>query len=158
LKKWLIIAALVILSVCGVTAGAYIHALGPKKELAREAFQEAKNVSGLVTMSDFYIYNGMDSYSVVIGTTKDGDKKVVWLPDRKNKQPVTENYSDGISASEIKKIAIKQLQPEKIISVKLGMEKDIPLWEITYLDKSNRYNYDYFDFKSGEWLKYYRSI
>lgn len=52
----------------------------------------------------------------------------------------------------------EKLNPQKIISVKLGMEKNVPLWEVTYLDESERFNYDYYDFKTGEWLKYYRSI
>ncbi|MDQ0218957.1 peptidase [Peribacillus cavernae] len=158
MKKWLIVSAIIVVVFIGFTAGAYINALGPKKDAARESFQSARKISGLVTMDEFYIYNGKDSYNVVIGKTKDGEKKVVWLPNDNKKKPVTENYHDGKSEKEILQIAEKQLHPEKIISVKLGMESSTPLWEVTYLDESNRYNYDYYDFQSGEWLKYYRSI
>ncbi|WP_409301338.1 DUF5590 domain-containing protein [Peribacillus sp. SCS-155] len=158
MKKWVIFAAALVICIGGVTAAAYIHALGPKKEAADIAFKEAKDAAGIVTMDDFYVYNGKDSYNVVVGETKKGTKKVIWLPNKKGSQPVIENYDTGISKSEITRIANKQLKPAKIISLKLGMEQDVPLWEVTYLDKSNRYNYDYYDFKSGEWLKYYRSI
>ena len=158
MKKWVIAAAVIVLFVSGIVAGAYINALGPKKDAAKEAFQSAKQEGGLVTMDEFFVYNGRDSYNVVVGKTKDGTKKVVWLPNDNKKKAVTANYTDGISKKEILQIAKKQVNPDKIISIKLGMESNTPLWEITYLDESNRYNYDYYDFKTGDWLKYYRSI
>ncbi|RFU65511.1 peptidase [Peribacillus glennii] len=156
MKKWLIGTAVALLFVAGIIAGAYMNALGPKKDAAQDAFRAAKEASGLVTMDDFFIYNGKDSYNVVVGKTAGGEKQAVWLPNDANKKPFTANYDAGKSKNEILKIAGKN--PKEIISIKLGMENNTPLWEITYLDSSNRYNYDYYDFKTGEWLKYYRSI
>jgi uncharacterized protein YpmB len=158
LKKWLIVSAIIVFLIIGVVAGAYIHALGPKKDAEKKAFQSAKKESEIVTMHEFYIYNGKDSYNIVIGDTKDGKKKVVWLPNDRKKKTVTVNYSEGKSRQEIQQKAEKELQQKKIISIKPGMESGIPLWEVTYLDESGRYNYAYYDFKTGEWLKYYRSI
>jgi uncharacterized protein YpmB len=83
---------------------------------------------------------------------------VIWLPDDNNLKALSMNYSEGKTKEEIEKIATNQLNPAKIISIELGMENNVPLWEVTYLDSSNTYNYDYYDFKTGEWLKYYRSI
>ncbi|CAH0345514.1 DUF5590 domain-containing protein [Bacillus sp. CECT 9360] len=158
MKKWLIISAIVVLLIFGIAAGSYITALGPKNDAKREAFQSAKEESGLITMDEFYIYNGLDSYHVVIGDTEAGEKKIVWLPNDNKNEPVTENYKDGIPKQEIQQLAEKKLNPEKIISIKPGLENSTPLWEVTYLDESKRYNYAYYDFKTGEWLKYYRSI
>ncbi|MGE7764782.1 DUF5590 domain-containing protein [Peribacillus sp. NPDC096540] len=158
MKKWLIIASILVLCFIGFVGGAYIKALQPKKEAGNEAFEKAKEEGGLETMEDFYLYNGQDSYSVIIGKGENGAKKVVWLPEDEKKEIVVENYKDGKSKKEILSIVNEKLNPQKIISVKLGMEKNVPLWEVTYLDESERFNYDYYDFKTGEWLKYYRSI
>ncbi|AOH55489.1 DUF5590 domain-containing protein [Peribacillus muralis] len=158
MKKWLIIASILVLCFIGFVGGAYIKALQPKKEAGSAAFKKAREEAGLRTMDDFYLYNGQDSYSVIIGKGENGTKKVVWLPEDKKKKLVVEDYKDGKSKKEILRIAEEKLNPQKIISVKLGMEKNVPLWEVTYLDESERFNYDYYDFKTGEWLKYYRSI
>ncbi|MFE4350403.1 cell wall elongation regulator TseB-like domain-containing protein [Peribacillus butanolivorans] len=158
MKKWLIIASILVLCFIGFVGGAYIKALQPKKEAGYEAFEKAKKEGGLETMEEFYLYNGQDSYSVIIGKGDNGTKKIVWLPEDEKKEIVVENYKDGKSKKEILSIVNEKLNPQKIISVKLGMEKNVPLWEVTYLDESERFNYDYYDFKTGEWLKYYRSI
>ncbi|KWW11317.1 hypothetical protein AS888_01945 [Peribacillus simplex] len=158
MKKWLIIASILVLCLIGFVGGAYIKALQPKKEAGNAAFKKAREEAGLRSMDEFYLYNGQDSYSVIIGKGEKGIKKVVWLPEDKKKKIVVEDYKDGKTKKEILSIAKEKLNPEKIISVKLGMEKNVPLWEVTYLDDSERFNYDYYDFKTGEWLKYYRSI
>ncbi|WP_419881186.1 DUF5590 domain-containing protein [Peribacillus sp. B-H-3] len=158
MKKAMILAVILILCIAGFTAGAYIKAMGPKKEAETEAFKKAQKEGGFVTMDDYYLYHGNDSYSVVVGKTKSGKKKVIWLPDNKKEKPVIEDSKSGKTRGEILSIVKKQLNPQKIISVKLGMENNVPLWEVTYLDESSRYNYNYYDFKTGEWLKYYRSI
>lgn len=158
LKKWLIIASILVLCFIGFVGGAYIKALQPKKDAGEEAFAKAKKAGGLKTMEEFYLYNGQAAYEVVIGKAENGSKKVVWVPEDEKKKIVVKNYKEGKTKKEILSIAREKLNPKKIISVKLGMEKNVPLWEVTYLDSSDHYNYDYYDFKTGEWLKYYRSI
>ena len=104
------------------------------------------------------MYNGEETYSVVVGENADGEKLAVWIPEDDKQKIKVEKYSDGKSKEQIRKIVVKEHAPEKIISIKLGMERNVALWEVTYIDNANRYNYDYYDFKTGEWLKYYRSI
>lgn len=139
-------------------AAAYIHALQPKYNAADEAFNRAQAEANIETMDDFYSYNGKEAYSVVVGSTSDGTKKVVWLPDAKDEQVWIEDYHTGKSKEDILAIVEKESNPKEIISIKLGMENNVPLWEVTYLDDSDLYNYNYYDFKTGQWLKYYRSI
>lgn len=154
----MIIASILVLCFIGIVSGAYIKAMQQKKEAGIEAFEKAKKAGGIKTMDEFHLYNGQSSYSVIIGKADDGHKKIVWLPEDEKKKIVIKNYNDGKTKKEIISIVNEKLKPKKIISVKLGMEKNVPLWEVTYLDDSERYNYDYYDFTTGEWLKYYRSI
>lgn len=131
---------------------------GSQKEASTEAFNKAKQEGELVTMDSFYMYNGEETFSVVVGENADREKMAVWIPEDDKQKIKVEKYSDGKSKEEIRKIVVKEHAPEEIISIKLGMERNVALWEVTYIDKANRYNYDYYDFKTGEWLKYYRSI
>lgn len=158
LKKWIIISSVIVLCFLGFVAGAYIHALQPKNKAANIAFETAKAKVGLKKMDEFYLYHGKESYSVIIGTTNAGKKKIVWIPDKKNEKIVVKNENNGKTKKEILSIVHQKIGSKKVISVKLGMENSVPLWEVTYKDHSGNYNYNYYDFKSGEWLKYYRSI
>lgn len=133
-------------------------ALQPKNKATDIAFETAKTEAGLKTMEQFYMYHGLDSYSVVIGTTNSGVKKIVWIPDNKREKIVVINAAKGKTKKDIQSIVQQRTNPEKIISIKLGMENSVPLWEVTYKNRSGKYNYDYYDFHTGEWLKYYRSI
>lgn len=130
----------------------------PKHKAEDLAFEIAKAEAGLKAMDEFYLYHGKESYSVVVGTTSSRQKQIVWIPDNDRDRIVIENVANGKTKEEILSIVQQNIDSEKIISVKLGMENSVPLWEVTYKDRSGRYNYDYYDFKTGEWLKYYRSI
>lgn len=158
LKKWFIITSVLILCFFGLVAGAYLNALQPKNKAADKAFETAKAKAGLKTMEDFYLYHGLESYSVIIGTTNGGEKKIVWIPDNRHEKVVIKNAASGKTKKDIMAIIQQQIHPYQIISVKLGMEKNVPLWEVTYKNGSGKYNYDYYDFQTGEWLKYYHSI
>ncbi|RFU68467.1 peptidase [Peribacillus saganii] len=158
MKKWLIITSLVVLVLIGISAGAYIHAMKPKNEAYKRAFNEAQNEAGLVTKDKFYIYNGMESYYVVVGRDEQKKQKIVWIPFDKKRKVVIKDFRSGKTEEDIRKIVASEMNPEKIITVKLGMEKSVPLWEVTYLDEKNRYNYEYYEFKTGELLKFYRNI
>lgn len=133
-------------------------ALQPKNKAADIAYKTAKTEAGLKTMEQFYMYHGLDSYSVVIGTTNSGVKKIVWIPDNDREKIVVMNVANGKTKEDIRSIVQQRTNPENIISIKLGMENNVPLWEVTYKNRSGKYNYDYYDFQTGEWLKYYRSI
>ncbi len=158
LKKWVIISSILVLCFLGFVTGAYIKAMQPKHKAEDLAFEIAKAEAGLKAMDEFYLYHGKESYSVVVGTTSSRQKQIVWIPDNDRDRIVIENVANGKTKEEILSIVQQNIDSEKIISVKLGMENSVPLWEVTYKDRSGRYNYDYYDFKTGEWLKYYRSI
>ncbi|PLS16322.1 peptidase [Bacillus sp. M6-12] len=158
MKKWLIITSLAVLILIGISAGAYIHALKPKDAAYKRAFSKAQNEAGLVTKDKFYIYNGMESYYVIVGKDKNKKQKAVWIPFDKKQKVVIKDFHSGKTEEDIRKIVSSEADPDKIVTIKLGMEKSVPLWEVTYLDNKRRYNYEYYEFKTGELLKFYRNI
>jgi len=105
-------------------------------------------------VTDFTLYNGTNSYYIVKGTNQSGEKLIAWIPEEeKERKIIVRNEEDGIS----KEAAIDKLyqskEPDEVVSVKLGMENQIPLWEIYYRSNDKLINYYYIDFKTGEWLK-----
>lgn len=158
MKKWLILSSLFVLFVLGCVIGIYWNSLQPKNKLEKAAFETAKEEAGVTTMDEFYLYHGQKSFSIIIGKTSDGEQKIVWIPDQNNKKVVTNSVKNGKTKKDIQSIVEQNVDPKEIISIKPGMENSVPLWEVTYIDQAGKYNYDYYDFKTGEWLKYYRSI
>ncbi|MBA9027779.1 MULTISPECIES: cell wall elongation regulator TseB-like domain-containing protein [Bacillaceae] len=158
MKKWLIITSVFVLCFIVLVAGAYIKAMSPRQDASDIAFAKAKQERDLVTLDEFYLYHGLESYSVVVGKNVAGEKLVVWIPENKDLDIVTAQYKNGKTKKEIIQIAKEHLKSHEIISVKLGMENNVPLWEVTSLDATKHYNYEYYEFKSGEMIDYYRGI
>ncbi|WP_404355325.1 DUF5590 domain-containing protein [Cytobacillus firmus] len=149
-----ILWGIIILIVISIGAGSFIYLNSTKPVRAAEskAVEIAKQETDLSEAEDFNLYHGAETFYVIEGKDHDGTSIYVWVPEKKGKI-VSLKQSDGISKNE----AINRLKQEKnaaeIVSVRLGMEKNIPLWEIHYRSGSNLINYYYIDFKTGEWLK-----
>lgn len=130
----------------------YFTAEAPKKAAEQWAVPLAEKKAGLREIDDFHLYNGVESVAVIEGKNKSGEKIIVWIPEKK-KNVIVLKAKDGLT----KQQAIKKVEdskgPIRIVSVRLGMEKNIPFWEIYYLSDNNLINYYYIHFQTGEWLK-----
>ncbi len=142
----------------GFVMNSYLQGMQERKEYYNYAANEAKRAADISTVDEFFLYNGRETYYVIVGKTSDGEKKTVWIPKDQEKKIIQKSYSFGKSKEEILKMVQNELKPYEIISIKPGMEKNIPIWEVTYKDRDGKYNYYYFDYKTGEWLKFYKSI
>jgi uncharacterized protein YpmB len=124
----------------------------PLNDSEELAVKIALKETDLVSIDNFEEYHGLESVMVVKGKNKKGESFIVWIPEDKE-EVMVKREADGIT----KKDAIKKVEqlsdPTKIMDVRLGMEKGIPLWEIYYLSDSNLINYYHVDFETGEWLK-----
>ena len=152
MKKWLFILILFILIIVAIFSKIYITAVEPVKTAENKAVAFAEKKVDISEVDDFHIYHGLETVDVIECKNKQGEKIIIWIPE-KSKQMVVKKAKDGLS----KEDAIRKLKdsknPKKIISVRLGMEKNIPLWEIYYISNNNLINYYYIHFETGEWLK-----
>ena len=152
MKKWIIVLSIIVVAFCGLLIKVYLSALDPVKTAETKAVSRAQEETSLKEVEDFHIYNGIETVNVIEGKSKNGDKIIVWMPE-KSKEIFVRKAKNGLTREE----AIQKLQQEKspkeIISVRLGMEKNIPLWEIYYRSNNNLINYYYVHFDTGEWLK-----
>jgi uncharacterized protein YpmB len=152
MKKLVLILVLFIIVALAFFSKIYLSSIQPVKIAEKKAIALAEKKVKLSEVDDFHLYNGTETVNVIEGKNKHGEKIIIWIPE-KSKKVVVKKAKDGLSKSD----AIQRLEetknPKKIVSVRLGMEKNIPLWEIYYLSDNNLINYYYVHFKTGEWLK-----
>jgi uncharacterized protein YpmB len=152
MKKWILIPLIAILVIIGILVKVYFSSVQPVKAAENKAVALAKKKVQFSEVDDFHIYNGNETVNVIEGKNKKGNKIIVWIPD-KSKKVIVKLAKDGISKQEAIQKLLQETHPKKIISVRLGMEKNIPLWEIYYRSENNLINYYYVHFETGEWLK-----
>ncbi|WP_019241991.1 MULTISPECIES: cell wall elongation regulator TseB-like domain-containing protein [Bacillus] len=159
MKKWILAISFLLIIIIGYVIASFLVGMDYANNEEERAINIAKSEGGLTTVSDFYLYHGKEVYSVVVGKDKKGVQQVLWIPkDRKDHSIVKKKYSSGVSKKEITKIVEHSYQPDEIISIKLGMESKVALWEVTIKDHKDRLHYYYFDFLTGESLTKYIGI
>ncbi|MBW8349060.1 DUF5590 domain-containing protein [Bacillus sp. IITD106] len=152
MKKWfLIILPIIIL----ISASIYVYkdARGPLLKAEQYAEKRAKTEAKLVSNDEFFVYHGTKTYYVIIGQNQDDVKTIVWIPEKNNEKIVIKKASDGISENEAISKLIKEENPKKILGARLGMEKKLPVWELSYLDQNSKLNYYYIHFDTGKWWR-----
>ncbi len=150
-KKWIISILIILVIVCfGGAYKVYYSSMKPMKAAEKKAVKLAG--SDISKVDDFHIYNGKEQVYVIEGKNQEGKNVIIWIPE-KSKNPIVKKAKDGLTKEQaIQKIS-QEKSPAKILSVRLGMEKNIPLWEIYYRSENKLINYYYMDFETGEWLK-----
>lgn len=66
---------------------------------------------------------------------------------------LSKKASDGISSGKAAKIVRHEGLVSKLNGVHPARENNVPLWEVTYINKSGQYSFSYVDFTSGKILK-----
>ncbi|WHY75851.1 DUF5590 domain-containing protein [Neobacillus sp. WH10] len=152
MKKWIVFLVLFVIVIIGISIKVYYSSVEPVKAAEKKAVALANKKIQISEVQDFHIYNGLETVNVIEGKNNKGEKIIVWIPD-KSKKVYVQKAKNGISKDEAVQKLLQEKNPKKIISVRLGMEKNIPLWEIYYRSENNLINYYYVHFETGEWLK-----
>ncbi|MFJ5757779.1 DUF5590 domain-containing protein [Neobacillus sp. NPDC093182] len=152
MKKIILFLVLLIVICVGIFVKVYANAQEPLNTAQEKAVSLANEKVEFSEVEDFHIYHGTETVSVLEGKNKKGENIIVWIPE-KSKKVIWDKRKNGISKEDAVQRLLEEKSPKKIISVKLGMENNIPLWEIYYRSENNLINYYYVDFKTGEWLK-----
>ena len=151
-KKWFLIISFVVIIIITIGTIVYLNAIQPLKSAEEKAIEIAMAETPLTVVDEFNIYNGEETYYVLQGKNGDGTKLIVWVPEKKGKLMV-KKASDGITKKQAIDTVSAEIATDSIITVKLGMEKGIPLWEVHSRTKGNLLNYYSVEFETGEWLK-----
>jgi uncharacterized protein YpmB len=152
MKKIIISLVIFVVILIGVFIKVYISAVEPVNAAEKKAVSLSKGKVQFSEVLDFHIYHGLETVNVIEGKNKKGEDIIVWIPE-KSKKILVDKSKNGLSKEEAIQRVIDEKKPKKIISARLGMENDIPLWEIYYRSENNLINYYYVHFETGEWLK-----
>lgn len=152
MKKWIFIIILVFVGFFGIIINVYLNAMKPLRTAEEKAFNIAKEEASLVTMTDFELYNGDQTYYVVNGVDSAGDEVIVWIPEKKGKVIIKETNSGITKQQAIEKLN-ESITSVEIVAVRLGIVKNKPAWEIYYRSNGDLINYYYVDFETGDWLR-----
>ncbi|MGY3715016.1 cell wall elongation regulator TseB-like domain-containing protein [Sutcliffiella cohnii] len=153
MKKWIIsILVIGIGIVLWQSISTYQSATSSLKQDERRATQLAYELSDITKVEQIDIYRGTTFYMIVQGLTASDEKIVIWI-DEEEKIVETKNSSDGIPREEVLNYLQTDRNPQKIHSISLAMENNLPLWEIKFTDAANRYNLYYITFEKGEFFQ-----
>jgi uncharacterized protein YpmB len=148
------VLAVFLLVALGAFFNVYHAAMAQKNDGHEEAIARALKETDLKNAESVETFNGLKQYYVITGLNKSNKAVYVWVPEDSKEKPVLKLAADGITEKKALEIVKAKQNPEKVISVKLGMEKTIPLWEVKYIDDQNRYTYDLLNFSNGEIRKH----
>lgn len=152
MKKWILwLFFLIILIIGGIGTYLYIGTTKSMEVDKSKAIEIAMTQTKLMTVEDFSVYNGKESYYVVKGKNNQ-DVDIYVLINKETQKVVVKQLRHGISKEEALAKAFSTI-PSSHVKVQLGIENHIVLWEITYLNEANKLNYYYIDFETGELLK-----
>lgn len=157
-QKWINGFLIFLLLIIGISGYIFIKAQSPLKSGKEEAFAIAKKEAGIISPEKFYLYHGTETYYVVVGQAKNKKKKIVWIPENKKRGISVKALNSGISESEAIQKVLNEKNIQQILAARLGMEKDIPIWEVSNLDQDDHLNYYYIHFETGEWWRKIKNL
>ncbi|MBE6185527.1 DUF5590 domain-containing protein [Heyndrickxia ginsengihumi] len=140
MKKVLLAVGIIVAVIIVFTVTVYSQARKPYND----AYQYAQKIAGkeahIQSVDQFYLYSGSTTYYVVVGKNNKKQEMVVWIPKKHPHQFKTMKWKDGISKTEAMNTVKRSKNPDKILSVRLGMDDQTAIWEVAY-EKGNNLNY-----------------
>lgn len=156
MKKWLLIAAAILVIAVGSLLWLYQQIRGDYEELHREARQRAINETALARIDKTDIFAGAATYSILYGTNEEGQRMIVWV----SADDIHEELADnGVTAEQITALAQERHGQIRTVRLTPGKWRDTYVWELFYTqvqDGKEHYYYDYYRFADGQWLDTYR--
>ncbi|MGC5324607.1 DUF5590 domain-containing protein [Brevibacillus sp. SYSU BS000544] len=128
-------------------------AVGEKYASEDQVRQWVKDRTGIAQIDEISEFRGTKVYAVVIGKNHFGTPVIAWLtPDS-----VDFEIMDGVvTRNSVQEAVLKGDKNARILHIVPGKDDNQKFWEAVYIDQEQRYNYVYYDFKTGKVLKSYR--
>ncbi|GAE29056.1 PepSY domain-containing protein [Alkalihalobacillus hemicellulosilyticus] len=154
MKKWIIsILLIVIILLISGTIYAYTIIREPLTNQLSQVEKYVLNQQLLNTVEEVTYFHGQEVVYVAQGLYED-ELKFVWVSE--DFMSVHEaNEEDGITQNEAIAIVEQHETINQLQAVRLGYERNRPLYEITFIDENGRQAYYYLDFTNGSLLKRY---
>jgi len=155
MKKWILFVFIIVISVIWIGFDTYKYANEYHQQRSEQARMRAKEIESSLAVTEITFYNGNQPYTIIYGEDADQKEMIICVPASADHEVLVLDPSKGITAEQAVSILKEDRQPVSIKSVNLGVEQNIPIWEIIYINQQNRYTYYYLTFKDGEFIKRY---
>lgn len=156
--KWGFISLLIITLSCLIyMIVLYNNIQRDKKAGFTETEEIILHETDLIKINDIERYHGENAYHIVFGQTENNEHKIVYVPlNDEDHDLIIIDQSEIMSQASIEKQLQKQCNTCKIISIVPGIEDNELLWELTYIDDSNRYVLEYVEIYDGTQYEQFR--
>jgi uncharacterized protein YpmB len=156
MKKWIIFGFVGAILIIWLGIDTYQHANKFRDAQTEKAIELAQKEEPSLEVSNVTYYNGNDSYTILYGVVgNQKEEQIISIPTNSKKGIIKVDPSNGITADEAVSIVKRERNPTLIKSVNFGIEQDVPIWEVVYIDEKDRYSYYYVTFKDGQFIKRY---
>jgi uncharacterized protein YpmB len=153
-KKWILMMVGILLIAAWQAYYLYTETQAKPQSKEARAIEIAKKAKGLKSISNVEHFYKNETYYVVEGKNEHGTDMIVWVG--KDEHVFSDIANGGLKEQQMIDYVKKNYDAEKIIDSRLGMEDEIPLWEVTFIDSQDRYTYYYGYFETGKRYEIYR--
>lgn len=156
MKKWLLVFALIVIVLLWQSVAFYQRTITPITNAEAKAVSAVKDAFDLKQIEDVSYFNAEEAYQVIRAVNHEGDRIILWVPESDELEIVSKKAEDGWEKDQVESFVKAELDVKKLKDVRLGLKNNIPVWEITFIDSDDRYNFYYLTFNGDTWLEHYR--
>lgn len=153
MKLWIGVAIIIALFIAVLFYGMYLYRTTLNSKYVdvsktKNFILENNYLESIEEMDAFY---EAETYHIFAGRTKDKKEAFVFLPIPYNdkKEIITIFKDDIINKTEAIHTLFEECSSCTQINIKPAMINNKPLWELTYRDGKERYNFDYISMEDG---------
>ncbi|MCV9888382.1 cell wall elongation regulator TseB-like domain-containing protein [Metabacillus halosaccharovorans] len=151
----LFILGVLIISGIWILTSSYLTARGQYEDGYEQSKQFAMEEANLKNISKINTFNSDQKYHVITAKNNENEQVYGWISNiKKERKMIVKKKTAGITKNEALESVNEEHNPSEIISVQLGMDEGIPIWEVKYQDESDRYTFDYVNFYDGKIIKH----
>ncbi len=151
----LFIIIVLILSGVWIFTSTYLKAREDYESGHKESKKFAIENANLSAISQINTFSADKKYHVITGENSNDEPVYAWISNvNKEREIIVKKQSSGITKEEALERVYQEHNPSEIISVQLGMDEGVPIWEVKYQDESDRYTFDFVNFYDGEIIKH----
>lgn len=136
-----------------ITVAVLVNANKPFTAAEKVAIESAIQSGQLTSASSAVVFNGTVPTVTVFGEDGDGNEKAVFVDEKSQDGFKEVKLTDGISAEKAVANVKKELDVERTLHVRLGLEEEGPVWEVAFKSDNGKLNYVYVFFENGKWWK-----
>lgn len=158
-RKWILyFVSLLFIFMTGYSIYLYNYVMTTKQEGFLNSQERVLRETDLIEVSNIERFNGDEPYHIVYAKTEQHDSEIVFVPLNKNKKLKRVKEDKIIPKSKMIERFNSSCDSCKLIKITPAILNNKLLWEITYIDRSNRYVFDYRSIDDGEVFEQFKMI